>query len=426
MAKSSAPRSSVHGGNVKHIGNKAKRQTLVRAYKAQKAKEKLAKRKQRAKEEVLGGEEGAQKKQERLAKNIPRTIENTREFNPTILNAPNTHVGRGPEAASNVATSSAVTLDSDEEEEEDDDEEEEEEEVEELEAEDSDVDEDPHAPPAIIITTSLPHNSTSPHLNSLNARSHPFERTRDFIKELLNVFPGAEYRSRAKAKGVGLGKIAGWARKRGYNGMVVIGEDASRKMPVYLTVISLPKGPTAFFRLTSISMGKEIYGKARPTKHTPELILNNFTTSLGHSVGRVFQNMFPKIPQLEGRQVVTAHNQRDYIFFRRHRYMFASEDRAKLQEIGPRFTLKLRSFKQSLPKGAGQWDGVVDFEGEGAEGMLGGKDEKDDEAAALKEMEGGAKSSSAATKVEEHTGLEFEWQVRRLLCFSRQSVLGIC
>lgn len=90
---------------------------------------------------------------------------------------------------------------------------------------DEDEDEDPHAPPALLITTSLPSNSTSPHLSSANARSHSAERVRQFVDELLNIFPGAEYRPRAKAKGVGLGKIAGWARTRGYGAMLIVGED---------------------------------------------------------------------------------------------------------------------------------------------------------------------------------------------------------
>jgi len=50
-------------------------------------------------------------------------------------------------------------------------------------------------------------------------------------------------------------------------------------------------------------------------------------------------------PQFEGRQVVTFHNQRDFIFVRHHRYIYRKENdktRAKLQELGPRFTLKLK------------------------------------------------------------------------------------
>ncbi|KAH0519498.1 Deoxyribonuclease-2-beta [Microtus ochrogaster] len=83
-----------------------------------------------------------------------------------------------------------------------------------------------------------------------------------------------------------------------------------------------------------------------PTKHVPEIILNNFTTRLGHSIGRMFASLFPHNPQFIGRQVATFHNQRDYIFFRFHRYIFKSEKKVGIQELGPRFTLKLRSLQK--------------------------------------------------------------------------------
>ncbi|EEB87542.1 hypothetical protein MPER_15075 [Moniliophthora perniciosa FA553] len=59
--------------------------------------------------------------------------------------------------------------------------------------------------------------------------------------------------------------------------------------------------------------------------------------------------MFPALPEFQGRQVVTLHNQRDFLFFRRHRYAFRSTERVALQEIGPRFTLKLRSLRKGIP-----------------------------------------------------------------------------
>lgn len=337
--------------------------------------------------------------QARLAANVPRTIENTRDYNPTIINAPNTHPGPGP---SQVASTSAAAISSDDEKDENAEEEEAAEAAEE-EQKEQEEDEDPHAPPAILITTSLPSNSTSPHLASANSRSHPAERVRDFVDQLLDVFPGAEYRPRAAAKGVGLGKISGWARKRGYDALLVVGED--KKEPFSLTIIGLPLGPTAFFRLTSISMGSEIYGRGHSTKHTPELILNNFTTTLGHRVGGLFQSLFPKVPELQGRQVVTAHNQRDYIFFRRHRYMFKNEDKTKLQEIGPQFTIKLRSLKNDLPKGAGAWDGVIDFDGTGAAPS----DEQGVEGVQGR-MALANKKRKRATAEEEVQGMEFEWK----------------
>jgi ribosome production factor 1 len=90
-------------------------------------------------------------------------------------------------------------------------------------------------------------------------------------------------------------------------------------------------------------------GHANPTTHYPELVLNNFATRLGHAVGRMFQTLFPPLPEFQGRQVVTLHNQRDFLFLRRHRYAFRSADKVALQEIGPRLTLKLRALKRGLP-----------------------------------------------------------------------------
>lgn len=46
-------------------------------------------------------------------------------------------------------------------------------------------------------------------------------------------------------------------------------------------------------------------------------------------------------PEFVGRRVVTFHNQRDFIFFRHHRYIFEDGKKTRLQEIGPRLTLKL-------------------------------------------------------------------------------------
>jgi len=56
----------------------------------------------------------------------------------------------------------------------------------------------------------------------------------------------------------------------------------------------------------------------------------------------MFSALLPPCPEFVGRRVMTFHNQRDFIFFRQHRYIFDSTEKARLQEIGPRFTLKLK------------------------------------------------------------------------------------
>lgn len=101
-----------------------------------------------------------------------------------------------------------------------------------------------------------------------------------------------------------------------------------------------------------------IQNHAKPFAHTPESVMTNFTTTLGSSVERIFTTLFPQTPECHGRQVVTFHNQRDFIFFRRYRYVFeqvagSTEEqkvvgKARLQEIGPRFTLKLKWMQKGL------------------------------------------------------------------------------
>jgi ribosome production factor 1 len=57
-------------------------------------------------------------------------------------------------------------------------------------------------------------------------------------------------------------------------------------------------------------------GHGRPSSHRPELMLNNFTTRLGHRLGRMFASVFCQDPTFRGRRVATFHCQRDFIFFR--------------------------------------------------------------------------------------------------------------
>lgn len=55
------------------------------------------------------------------------------------------------------------------------------------------------------------------------------------------------------------------------------------------------------------------------------MILNNFDTMTGHRIGRMIAALFPQSPNFRGRKVLTFHNQRDFIFFRHHRYEFAED-----------------------------------------------------------------------------------------------------
>lgn len=116
-----------------------------------------------------------------------------------------------------------------------------------------------------------------------------------------------------------------------------------RILCIRMYISRLPVGPTAFFKVTNVKLHDAISGHGRRTHHQPELVLNNFSTRLGRRIGRLLGSCFEHKPDFIGRQVVTFHNQRDYIFIRHHRYIFTEDGKkANLQEIGPQFTLKLR------------------------------------------------------------------------------------
>ncbi|WEW56483.1 Ribosome production factor 1 [Emydomyces testavorans] len=224
------------------------------------------------------------------------------------------------------------------------------------------------APPApkILITTSI--NST----------------LHDQARILTEFFPNSVYIRRSAHRyshKFSVREIAQFASNRSYTALVVVEEDQKRVSG--LTVVHLPVGPTFHFSVSNWIEGKKLPGHGNSTGHWPELILNNFRTPLGLLTAHLFRTLFPPRPDLIGRQVVTLHNQRDYIFVRRHRYVFREKReteksvvdadgnemkgvesiRAGLQELGPRFTLKLRRMDKGIQRRSGQeweWKGRME------------------------------------------------------------------
>uniref|UniRef100_A0A6B2L9U3 Brix domain-containing protein n=1 Tax=Arcella intermedia TaxID=1963864 RepID=A0A6B2L9U3_9EUKA len=178
--------------------------------------------------------------------------------------------------------------------------------------------------PKILITT-------SPHRNKRG------KETMSFVEDLLKMFPNMTFRER---RNYALKEIVDYCKAENYTDIMVVNEDA--KQPNSLLLCHLPDGPTALFKLTSVILSQNIHNHAAPSDHYPEIILNRFSTRLGHSIGRMFAALVPAQPEFVGRRVMTFHNQRDFVFFRQHRYVFDSPEKARLQEIGPRFTLKLK------------------------------------------------------------------------------------
>jgi ribosome production factor 1 len=224
---------------------------------------------------------------------------------------------------------------------------------------------DPPPVPKILLTTSI--NSTLHNEAEL----------------LCTLFPHSTYIRRSSHRyghKFSLREISKFASNRNYTSVILLKEDAKR--PTGLSIVHLPSGPTCHFSIANWVEGKKLPGHGNPTNHYPELILNNFRTPLGLLSARLFLTLFPPQPELQGRQVVTLHNQRDYIFLRRHRYVFRDKReteksvigpdgkvvegvegiRAGLQELGPRFTMKLRRVDKGIGRAGSEGDDAVQWQ----------------------------------------------------------------
>ncbi|KAK4041047.1 anticodon-binding protein [Parachaetomium inaequale] len=229
---------------------------------------------------------------------------------------------------------------------------------------------EPPAMPKILVTTGL------------NGTIHKE------AQEIAAALPNATYIPRSAHRyghKYSVREIAKFATNRGYTALLVVHEDLKR--PSQLSVCHLngedaPPGPTLTYTIRNYQPGKAILGHGNATNHYPELLLNGFKTPLGLLAAKSMHTLFPPQPELAGRQVLTLHNQRDYIFFRRHRYIFrearATEKnvqgadgkemdgvkgiRAGLQEIGPRMTLKLRRVDKGIGRAGSEGEDALKWE----------------------------------------------------------------
>uniref|UniRef100_A0A665WHV0 Ribosome production factor 1 n=1 Tax=Echeneis naucrates TaxID=173247 RepID=A0A665WHV0_ECHNA len=269
--------------SVSEIKNKQRRHLMFMKLKQEKRKQKMQLRKKRKKEREALGDKAPPKE-------VPKTIENQRVYDETTVDPDDEEVAFDEGTDEFSAYFNGLTN------------------------------------PKVLITTS----------------DRPRGRTVKFCEQLATVIPNAHVYYR---RGLALKRIIPQCVARDFTYLMVINED--RKVPNGLVLCHLPEGPTAHFKVSSVRLRKEMKRRGKdPTEHSPEVILNNFSTRLGHSIGRLLAALFPQNPHFVGRQVATFHNQRDFIFFRFHRYIFKNEKKVGIQELGPRFTLKLRSLQK--------------------------------------------------------------------------------
>lgn len=190
----------------------------------------------------------------------------------------------------------------------------------------------------------------------LTTRPRPSAELFHFIADLMRFFPQLYYYPR---KSYSVKEICTFANNRKFTHLMVLSEKSKVCNGMIIshlrpsTAANGLGGPTAFFKVSNVIPSSDVPHRGNASSHVPELVLNGFSTRLGHRAGRFLGSLFPHNAQFQGRQVATFHNQRDFIFVRHHRYVFEKgnevikesgkkKTKARLQELGPRFTLKMR------------------------------------------------------------------------------------
>mmetsp|Transcript_15415 Transcript_15415/g.19560 ORF Transcript_15415/g.19560 Transcript_15415/m.19560 type:complete len:378 (+) Transcript_15415:95-1228(+) len=316
--------------NPGHIKNRLKRSEVYGKYLLEKKAKKREMRLKRVKDAAELGTDIS------TSKETPRTLDNTREIEPTFVRPDDEEV-IADEASDEFAEYFADTV-----------------------------------RPKILVTT----------------RPRPSGKIFHFIADLMRFFPQLYFYPR---KSFSIKEIIEQAGEKDFTHLMVLGEKSKVCNGMIISHLRRTAaasggdgeyecaGPTAFFKVSNVITSNDVPNHGSATSHVPELVLNGFSTRLGHRVGRFLGSLFPHNAQFQGRQVATFHNQRDYIFVRHHRYIFeeGKEDfvekndettksdenneeddennqqtkrkaekkkktKARLQELGPRFTLKLR------------------------------------------------------------------------------------
>ena len=185
--------------STKHIAKRHKRQEVYQRIKKGKKDLKKAKKEQRKKDA-----EDPEKKD--LPKQIPKTLDNMREADETIMLSEDEEVLNDEEEDEFARYFDGET-------------------------------------PKTIITSA----------------NKPSKKVIEFIKALLHLMPGSYYYER---RNFDIKDIAKWAGERGFTNLIILGQGLQlgghKKNPCELLLIHLPEGPSLHFRLSSLQLADEI------------------------------------------------------------------------------------------------------------------------------------------------------------------------
>ncbi|KII66187.1 U3 small nucleolar ribonucleoprotein IMP4 [Thelohanellus kitauei] len=164
----------------------------------------------------------------------------------------------------------------------------------------------------------------------------PSSRLKIFAKEIRLIIPNSQKINRGDMM---LEDIVKSCTAAEYSDLILLHE--TRGNPDCMIVSHLPYGPTAFFTLSNVVMRHDVPNVETMSEAFPHLIFHNFTRPLGKRTMDILKYLFP-VPKQDSKRVISFINNSDYISFRNHVFASSPDSRdCQLQEIGPRFEMKL-------------------------------------------------------------------------------------
>lgn len=128
------------------------------------------------------------------------------------------------------------------------------------------------------------------------------------------------------------------AKKADFTDLIMLSE--TRGQPDGMIVCHLPFGPSAYFTLSNCVLRHDIPESVPASQANPNIVIDNFSTTIGSRTKRILQALYPPAKS-DCRRVITYANRDDFISFRHHMYTKDRKGEVLLQEVGPRFEMKL-------------------------------------------------------------------------------------
>lgn len=174
--------------------------------------------------------------------------------------------------------------------------------------------------PSILITTSR----------------KPSSRLMQFIKELKIVIPNCTRMNRGNYI---IEELVEVANKYNFSDLIILHEH--RGSPDGMIISHLPSGPTAYFALSNVVLRHDLKTQLDTmSEEYPHLIFHNFQSRIGDRVTDILKFLFP-VPKLDSKRVLSFINKDDFIIFRHHTHKKEDYKTVALDEVGPRFVMKL-------------------------------------------------------------------------------------